>query len=127
MSALAQASTTPQAEPGSVLAKALLNAADQIGLKQTELAAVIGLHRTGITRLRKSMMLDPASKTGELALLLIRAVRALYALAGGDPVWMKHFMRSPNQMTRGVPAEQIQTVQGLVQVVQYLDAIRGKL
>ena len=126
MSALAEQLTQP-AEPARVLAKALLNAADQIGLKQTELAAVIGLHRTGITRLRKSMMLEPASKTGELALLLIRAVRALYALSGGDPVWMQHFMRSHNQMTGGVPVEQIQSIQGLMQVVQYLDAIRGKL
>ncbi len=37
MSALAQ--TSP--DPASVLAKAVLNAADQLGLKQAELAAVL--------------------------------------------------------------------------------------
>lgn len=123
MSALMQ----QKPEPGQVLAKALINAAEQIGLKQEELAAVIGLHRTGITRLKKSMNLDPSSKTGELALLLIRAARALYALSGGDQDSMKHFMRSRNRITHGIPAEQIQNIQGLTRVVQFLDGIRGKV
>jgi len=114
-------------EASMVLAKALLNASTQLGLRQDELAKVIGLHRTGITRLKKSMTLEPESKTGELALLLIRAARALYALAGGESDWIAHFMRSPNRMTGGIPAEQIQNVQGLVRVVQCLDAIRGKI
>jgi hypothetical protein len=42
---------------------------------------------------------QPDSKQGELALLLIRAARALFALAGGDEVWIRHFMRSPNHLT----------------------------
>ena len=34
-----------------VLAKAVLNAADQLGLKQSQLAAILGVHRTAISRL----------------------------------------------------------------------------
>ncbi len=116
-----------QPDPGYVLAKALLNASQQAGLKQDEIATVIGVHRSGISRLKKTMSLDPASKQGELALLLIRAVRALFALSGGDPEWMRHFMRANNRMTGGVPAQQVQSIQGLVRVVQCLDAIRGKV
>jgi DNA-binding XRE family transcriptional regulator len=123
MSALAAKS--PQ--PDHVLAKALLNTSEQLGLTQQELARVIGLHRTGITRLKKSISLDPSSKSGELALCLIRAARALYALSGGDKDWIEHFMRSRNRMTGGVPAEQVQSIQGLMRVLQYLDAIRGKV
>ena len=74
----------PKPEPATVLAKAVLNAAAQLGLKQAELAAVLGLHRTAISRLKQNGSLDPASKQGELALLLIRLARALYALTGGD-------------------------------------------
>ena len=114
-------------EPSFVLAKALLNESKQLELKQDELGNVIGLHRTGITRLKQRMELDPKSKQGELALLLIRAARALFALSGGDQVWISHFMRTPNKLTGGVPADQVQTVQGLARVVMYLDAIRGKV
>ena len=114
-------------DPAAVLCKALFNAADQLTLKQEELGKVIGSNRTSVSRLKQKGSLDPASKQGELALLLIRAARALFALAGGDQDWITHFMRSPNRITGGVPAEQIQSVQGLMRVVMYLDAIRGKV
>ncbi len=38
-------------KPEAVLAKALLNAAEQLGLKQAELGSILGLDRTGISRL----------------------------------------------------------------------------
>lgn len=110
-----------------VLAKAVLNAAEQLGLKQAQLAAVIGVHRTAISRLKNNPELDPASKQGELALLLIRLYRALYALTGGDIEWMRHFMNTPNRVTAGVPVQQIESIRGLVSVLQFVDAIRGKL
>jgi hypothetical protein len=114
-------------EPSFVLAKALLNASKQIELKPDERGNVLGLHRTGITRLKQRMELDPKPKQGELALLLIHAARALFALSRGDQVWISHFMRAPNKLTDGIPAEQMQTVQGLSRFVMYLDAIRGKV
>lgn len=123
MSALAY--TSPDA--ATVLAKAALNAADQLGLKQAELGAVLGMHRTAISRLKQNPALDPTSKQGELALLLIRIARALFALTGGDREWIKHFMHSPNQVTGGVPAKQIESIQGLMQVLYFVDAIRGKI
>lgn len=123
MSALAQVKPTADL----VLAKALLNAAQQLGLNQAELAQVLGVHRTAVSRLKQQLSLDPSSKQGELALLLIRLARALFAVTGGDPVWMRHFMQSPNQITGQIPAQQIHSIQGLVTVVQFLDAIRGKV
>lgn len=114
-------------DPALVLSKALLNASKQLTLTQAELGKVIGIHRTGISRLKQHLDLQPDTKQGELALLLIRAARALYALTGGDDVWIKHFMRTNNGLTGGIPAEQIQTVQGLVKVVTCLDALRGKV
>jgi plasmid maintenance system antidote protein VapI len=123
MTALRQPVTTPD----EVLAKAVLNAADQLGLKQAELAQVLGIHRTAVSRLKQSLSLDPATKQGELALLLIRIARAVYALAGGDSAWIKHFMHSPNRVTGGVPAQQVQSIHGLMQVLHFVDANRGKL
>lgn len=116
-----------QPSPHAVLAKAVLAAADQLGLKQAQLARVLGLHRTAISRLKSSPSLDPASKAGELALLLIRTARALFALTGGDIEWIRHFMHSHNTITDGTPAQQIESIQGLVTVLQCVDALRGKV
>jgi hypothetical protein len=121
----AQKKDTPN--PSVVLSKALLNASKQLTLRQEELGNVIGLHRTGITRLKQNLDIQPDSKQGELALLLIRVARALFALTGGDAAWIKHFMRSQNTLTGGVPAEQVQTIQGLIRVLTCLDALRGKV
>ena len=113
--------------PDAVLCKALFNVSEQLTLKQEELGKVVGINRTSISKLKQKGTLDPQSKQGELALLLIRAGRALYALSGGDKDWIKHFMRSNNKLLGGVPAQQIQSVQGLMRVVTYLDAMRGKV
>lgn len=114
-------------QPDMVLAKAVLRASEQLGLKQAELAAVLGVHRTAVSRMKQHLSLDPASKQGELALLLIRLARAVFALSGGDNEWIRHFMHSPNRITGGVPAQQIQSIQGLMQVLQFADGSRGKV
>ncbi len=80
MSALQQAAPLPD----EVLAKATLRAAEQLGLKTIELAAMLGVHRSAISRLKNKPSIDPESKQGEIASLFIRMARALYALTGGD-------------------------------------------
>ncbi|WP_228272854.1 helix-turn-helix domain-containing protein [Acinetobacter junii] len=98
--------TQSNVNPKVVLAKALLNTADQLGLKQAQVASVIGVHRSSISRLKAKPILDSATKQGELALLLIGIYRAVYALNGGDPEWIHHFMNSYNDTTREVPIKQ---------------------
>ncbi|KEA62592.1 hypothetical protein ADIMK_3064 [Marinobacterium lacunae] len=115
----------PKAE--NVLAKAVLNASKQLGLNQSELGSVLGIHRTAVSRLKSNLVLNPKSKEGELALLLIRLARSLFALTGGDQVWIRHFMRTPNRLTAGIPAEQIATIQGLMTVTRIVDGLRGKI
>ncbi len=105
-----------------VLSKALLNAGKELGVSQSILGKVIGKDRTSIHR-----GIEPSSKSGELALLFIRCYRSLYVLIGGKNGDMKHWMHTENRHTGGVPAEQIQTVQGLNHVLEYLDAMRGKI
>lgn len=106
----------------AVLSEATLNAAQLLGLTRTQLGKVLGRDRS---RLKSSIRVD--SKAGELALLLIRVYRALYAMVDGDDAVMQHWMRTPNTGTGGTPAEQVQSVQGLTEVLAYLDAIRGKV
>lgn len=115
----AKIQTSP--DRSAILTKALLNAGKVLGLSQAELGRMIGKDRTSLAR-----GLDPESKAGELALLFIRCYRSLYALVGGRSEDMRHWMQTPNRDTHGVPAEQVMTVQGLVGVVEYLDAMRGR-
>ena len=116
----------PIADADAVLAKALLNTREQLGLTQQELADIVGVHRTAISRWADSG-LRPQSKSGELALLLIRAYRSLFALFGGNLEDMRHFLRTENRHLAGVPLVMMGQVQGLVHVVEYLDAVRGKV
>lgn len=110
------------ADPKAVLLKALLNAGKHLGLSKAEIGRIIGKDRTSLNR-----GIDPASKSGELALLLIRVYRSLHVLVGGQADDIKHWIKTENLHTQGVPCEQLQTIQGLTLVLEYLDAIRGKV
>ena len=114
-------------DPAPVLAKAALSAAARLGLRNKQLAAVIGSSEASVSRLQHGRGLDPQSKEGELALLFLRVYRSLDALVGGDDDKAKDWLHAENDHVGGIPAERIRTVEGLVDVVQYLDAMRGRL
>jgi hypothetical protein len=117
----------PRPEPGPVLAKATLAAAAWLGLRNRQLAAVIGSSEASVSRLQNGRGLDPESKEGELALMLLRLYRSLDALVGGDDAKAREWLHAENLHLGAVPADRIRTVEGLVDVVQYLDAMRGRL
>lgn len=114
-------------DPGVVLAKATRNAADRLGLRSRQLARVLGSSEASVSRLQNQRGLDPASKEGELALLFLRLFRSLDALAGGDDQKAREWLAANNDHLGAVPVERITSVEGLVDVVQYLDAMRGRL
>ena len=111
-----------QPDQKMTLSKALVNAGKALGLSQAELGKIIGKDRTSLSR-----GLDPSSKAGELALLLIRCYRSLFVLVGGKTEDIKHWMHTDNNHIGGIPATQILTAQGLVHTLEYLDAMRGKV
>lgn len=123
------AARTGRARPdaAAVLTKALLRAADRLALRQRDLAAILGSSEASVSRLNQERRLDPASKEGELALLFLRAFRSLDALVGGDTAAAREWLHADNTHVGGIPAERIRTVEGLVDVVRYLDAMRGTL
>lgn len=59
--------------------------------------------------------------------MFVRLYRSLDALIGGDDGKARAWMHAMNEHLGGVPDERIRTVEGLVNVVQYLDAMRGRL
>ncbi len=120
--------TPPGTRPdrGEVLTKAVLRAADVLGLKASELARIIGVSPATISRMKQGRLhLKDGTKEFELAALLVRIYRSLFAIAGGDEKVMKHWMRAVNAALGSVPAELVQRVTGLVDVVAYLDSRRA--
>lgn len=112
--------------PEVVLTKAVLRAAELLGLSSRALARILGVSEASVSRLASgSRAVDPASKEGELALLLVRVYRSLDALVGTDAARRKAWLESPNRALNGRPIELLQRTDGLVHVVAYLDAMRA--
>lgn len=117
----------PASRPDAVLTKAVLSAAARYGLRNRDIAQVVGASEASVSRLQRGRTIDPATKEGELALLFLRLYRSLDALAGGDDAKARAWLAAENTHVGGVPTQRIRTVEGLVDVVQYLDALRGRL
>ena len=121
------ASTAP--DEATVVSKALLRAAEVLGLTSTELAGIIGTSESTLSRVRhrKRGPIPLGSKEGELALLFLRVFRSLDALVGGNAAHAQAWLRAENHHVGGVPLRRMKKIEGLVDVVEYLDAMRGTI
>ncbi|MGE3920414.1 MAG: antitoxin Xre/MbcA/ParS toxin-binding domain-containing protein [Gammaproteobacteria bacterium] len=120
--------TDSKPRKGKVLSKALQNMNDYLGLKRSELAAIIGTSPASLSRLFSgNHEMNIHKKEAELALILLRLYRSLDTLLGGNTKQIQDWLRSPNKHLNGIPIELIQSVEGLIVVTTYLDAMRGKL
>ena len=114
------------ADPGGVLTKATLRAATQLGLTNKLLATVIGVSEATVSRMRSGhYMLQRGQKSFELAVLFVRLYRSLDAIVGGDDAVAGSWLKNRNTALDAEPIALIQTVPGLMNVIQYLDARRA--
>lgn len=115
-------------EPGAVLTRAALRAAERLGLSGRLLAGITGVSEATVSRWKRGeSLLEPGSKPFELAALLVRAFRSLDAITGGDEAVARRWLQGPNTALAARPVERMTTVQGLVDVAAYLDARRAPL
>ena len=115
-------------DQGSVLSKAVLRAADQLGVNARTLATVIGLSEATLSRTKRGeFALRSGTKPFELAVLFVRMFRSLDAIVGGDAMSARSWMSNPNAVLDGRPIEKIRTVAGLMDVIAYLDARRARI
>ncbi|MDO9417222.1 MbcA/ParS/Xre antitoxin family protein [Pararhizobium sp.] len=112
---------------GITVTKAVVNAAERLGLTAQALGSVIGVSGPTVSRMKKQeFALERGSKPFELALLFIRLFRSLDAIAGGEEAVTRQWLRNANTALGGQkPAEKILSVSGLVDVLAYLDARRA--
>lgn len=111
-----------------VLTKAICNLSKFYSLTGKDLSKIIGISESGVSRIvRGTKLISPHTKEGELALLLLRIYRSLNAMVGNNHEKAKLWLNSDNKYFRNKPIEEIQTIAGLIAVLNYLDAMRGKL
>jgi len=124
----ARRAPAPAPSPEGVLTKAVLRASALLGLTQKELAAILGTSEASVSRMHAGRYaLDPSrEKEWELARLLVRLFRSLDALWGhGEEA--RAWLAAPNLALAAPPRELLGSIEGLVRVVDYLDAARGKV
>ena len=128
MLAHAQESQLPLLHPDAtrVLTKAVLGAADKLGVSASALAAVLGLSAATVSRMKSgAYRLNPQNKEFELAVLFVRLFRSLDAIVGGEEGVARAWLANPNLALGAKPGEKIRTISGLSDVIAYLDARRA--
>src|SRR5215469_10102948 len=84
------------APAGAVLTKAVVRAADRLGLSQKALGQVLGLSESVISRMRSGSYVLERGKAFELAVLFVRLYRSLDAIVSGDEKSAREWMRHEN-------------------------------
>src|SRR5262245_36703888 len=121
-----RSSAASKPSTGAVVTKAALRAATQLGMTNKALANVVGLSEATISRMRSGeYKLQSDEKPYELALLFVRLYRSLDAIVGGDDAVAGAWLRNPNTALKDEPMKLIQTIPGLMHVIQYLDSRRA--
>ncbi|THF62090.1 antitoxin Xre/MbcA/ParS toxin-binding domain-containing protein [Pseudothauera rhizosphaerae] len=119
----------PATDPAAatVLSKAVARAAERLGISRALLARVLGVSPATVTRLYGgSYHLERSRKEWDFAVLLLRLFRSLDSIVG-DEAAARAWLNSANLGLNGRPIELIRDTEGLVRVVHYLDASRGRI
>ncbi|HSW93350.1 MAG TPA: MbcA/ParS/Xre antitoxin family protein [Gammaproteobacteria bacterium] len=122
----------PKTDKAAILTKAIRKLAVELDLTQQELSLIIGSDKFAMSCLfkndpvpekNKQFCLDPASKEGHLAILLLRLYQNLDVLFGGNTRQSRLWLRSDNVHLQKKPIDLIKSEEGMVMVLHYLDAM----
>jgi transcriptional regulator with XRE-family HTH domain len=115
-------------EPRRILTGAVLRASELLKITQSNLAQILGLSASTVSRMANgTYALDDQKKEWELGALFVRLFRSLDALIGSNDAAARAWLNGQNSGLTGRPIELIRSTEGLVRVIQYLDAARGRI
>ena len=108
-----QALPEPVAD-GAVVTKAVMRAAERLGLSNRSVARILGVSEATVSRMGAgTYLLKTNDKAFELALVLLRLFRSLDALSGGDEQTSRAWLRNDNVALGATPAALIESLPGL--------------
>lgn len=109
-----------------IVATALKRAGQFMGIKTSVLAEILNV---SISTLNRDFQngIEPDTLKGKVSLMIIRMYRSLCVISGNNDRFIKHFLNTENTYFRQAPIDAIRSLEGLVEVNQYLDAMRGKV
>ena len=115
-------------EPRLVLTSAVLRACALLEITQSSLAQILGVSPSTVSRMANgAYTLDEQKKEWELGALFVRLFRSLDAVIGSNDESARRWLNGENGGLKARPIDLIRSTEGLVRVVQYLDAARGRL
>ncbi len=115
------------AEKRAVLTKAVVNAARALGVSQSKVAAALGVSDPTASRMfGGKYLLDPERKEWELAALFVRLFRSLDSIVASDEN-ARAWLNSDNKSLGAKPIDLLPRAEGLIRVLLYLDAARGRI
>jgi uncharacterized protein (DUF2384 family) len=116
------------AAAGESLSRATAKVADFWSLTNDQLGTILGVSAATASRLRDGRyVLDPRSKSFELAQYLLRLFRSLDAMMGSDDQASRAWLRAPNLDLERSPIELLGTFTGLARVCDYVDGFRARV
>src|SRR5688500_13078368 len=117
----------PAAEKRQVLTRALVRAARALELSQAKVAAALGVSTPTVSRMfAEKYFLDPQRKEWELAALFVRLFRSLDSIVASDDK-ARAWLASDNRALGARPIDLLPRAEGLIRVLHYLDAARGRI
>jgi hypothetical protein len=121
------ARATPE-QAAATVSKAVTRAAERLQLTQATLAKILGVSDSTASRLVSgAYLLHPSrQREWEFALLFLRLFRSLDAMLGHErqaQVWLQ----DDNRALAGRPVDLIKSAEGMIRVLQYVDAARGRI
>ena len=112
--------------PADTLSKAVGRAARLLGIKPSQLSGILGISAATASRMATGeYKLQSNCKEWELGTLFVQLFRSLDALLGyGEQAHT--WLNNQNLALGKPPVELIESEEGLIRVLHYLDACRGR-
>lgn len=109
-----------------ILTIAVLRAAETLNIDSKDLAKIIGVSSASISRYRAGTAnISYESKEAECAAMFIRAYHSLDSILAGDAGNCRRWIEAEHKLLGGIPKVLMERIDGLNQVAEYLESMRG--
>jgi uncharacterized protein (DUF2384 family) len=125
---MAKALAASRSNDAAIVSKAVVRAAERLGIPGRTLAVILGVSEATVSRMKSGdFALDRDRNAFELSLLFVRLYRSLDAIVGGDAPAASSWFQSHNTVLNARPVDVVQSIPGLMHVIDYLDSRRAPL